>query len=117
MNLTKKQLRIKKKYRIRKLIYGTAKRPRLSFYKSNTNLYVQIINDDLQKTLTEASTLKMNDLKSKSNLEAAKKLANVLAPKMKKLNIKNIVFDRNGYIYHGKIKLFAETLRELGIEF
>ncbi len=114
-NIKKTELRLKKKYHIRKKIFGTSKRPRLSVFKSNSNFYAQVINDELGKTIVSSSTLKMKD--SKSNIKTTKLVANELVQKMKKKKVNCVVFDRNGYIYHGKIKAFAEILRKEGIQF
>lgn len=117
MKLTKKDLRCKKKCHIRKKITGTGTIPRLTIFKSNANFYAQVINDEAGRTLASASTLKLTGLKSKSNIEAAKAVANDLAQKMINKKIFNIVFDRSGYIYHGKVKAFADCLRAAGIKF
>ncbi len=116
MKLDKKTARQKKKYRIRKKISGTFLCPRLSVFKSNSNFYAQIIDDDTGRTLASESTLKIKDLESKSNTEAVKVVARNLAKKLNDKKIVNVLFDRNGYIYHGKIKIFAEILREEGIK-
>lgn len=117
MNKIQQSKRIRTKYKIRKTIFGTASCPRVSVFKSNSNFYAQVIDDENSRTLASSSTLKMKDLKSKSNIEAAKAVAEDLAKKMFTKKIDNIVFDRNGYIYHGKIKAFADILRDSGIKF
>ncbi|ATG97186.1 50S ribosomal protein L18 [Mesoplasma lactucae] len=117
MKHTKAEQRKRRHYRVRNKISGTATKPRLNVFKSNTNFYAQIIDDTTGKTLVSASTLKLNDLKSKSNIEAAKAVANELAKEAKKANITEVVFDRSGYLYHGKVKAFADTMRENGIKF
>ncbi|BDV02622.1 MAG: 50S ribosomal protein L18 [Candidatus Hepatoplasma vulgare] len=111
----RKDARQLKRYRIRKKISGTVERPRISVFKSNKYFYVQIIDDVNGKTLASSSskTLKLKDL----NIETATKVGKDLVRKMKELKIENVVFDRSGYIYHGKIKAFCETLREEGIKF
>ncbi len=112
--LSKKDARIRRHYRIREKIQGTNERPRLSVYKSNKALYVQLINDIDSKTIASSST---KSLKLKgNNIENSKKVGKDIAKKIKKLKIKEIVFDRGGYIYHGKIKAIAETIREEGIK-
>ncbi len=117
MTFDKRKNRQTKKYKIRRNIFGTPTCPRISVFKSNSNFYVQVVDDVNQRTLASASTLKMNNLKSKSNIEAASKVAIDLAKKMEIKKIDNVVFDRNGYIYHGKVKIFAEILRKSGIKF
>lgn len=111
----RKDARKIKRYRIRKKIIGTTERPRVSVYKSNRYFYVQVIDDLSGKTLASSSSKKLN-LKN-LNIESSIKVGKDLAKKMKKLKIENVVFDRGGYIYHGKIKAFCETLREEGIKF
>ena len=103
--------RDRRKFRIRKKISGTAEIPRLSVYKSLSTLYAQAINDDEGMTLVASMT------KSKKSVEEAKKLGVEFAEKAKAKKISKIVFDRNGFAYHGVIKAFAESLREQGIEF
>lgn len=103
-----------RKYRIRKKISGTNEKPRISVFKSNTNFYVQIIDDNEGKTIISSST---KSLKLKSNnIDSVLKVASDIAKKMKTKKINNAVFDRSGYIYHGKIKAFCEKLREEGIK-
>ncbi len=112
---TKEQARKIRHYRVRAKIAGTSERPRVNVFVSNSNFYAQIIDDNEGKTLVSSSTLtlKLNG----SNIENAKKVASDLAKKANEKNIKNIVFDRGGYLYHGKVKAFAEILRENGLEF
>ncbi|QVK09556.1 50S ribosomal protein L18 [Mycoplasma mycoides] len=116
MKFTKAEARKRRHFRVRQKVVGTAERPRLNVFKSNTNFYAQIIDDTKGVTLVFASTLKM-DLKSKSNTLAAQKVAEEIAKKALAANITQVVFDRNGYLYHGKIKAFAETARENGLKF
>jgi len=116
MKFTKSQARKRRHFRVRKKVSGTASRPRLNVFKSNTNFYAQIIDDTTGKTLVSASSLKM-DLKSKSNTEAAIAVAKEIANKAKAAKISEVVFDRNGYLYHGKVKAFGEAARESGLKF
>jgi large subunit ribosomal protein L18 len=106
--------------RIRKKVAGTAGRPRLCVYRSLNNVYAQIIDDTKGATLIAASTLE-KDLKAekghKGNIEAAKKVGVLLAKKATAAGIKQVVFDRSGYRYHGSIKALAEGSREGGLEF
>jgi len=108
------EMRQKRHLRIRKHINGTPDRPRLNVYRSNTALYVQIINDEAQTTLTSANT---KALKLNGNLEGATALGKAIAEKALKLGIKKVVFDRGGYLYHGRIKALAEAARAAGLEF
>ena len=103
--------------RVRKKISGTAECPRLCVYRSNTNLYAQIIDDVAGNTLVSCSTLD-KDVKTKhANKEAAKEVGTLIAKKAIEKNIKTVVFDRGGYIYHGVVKELAEAAREAGLEF
>ena len=113
----RKMERARRHARVRRKISGTAERPRLCVYRSNTNLYVQIIDDVAENTLVAASTLD-KDIKTKhANKEAAKELGTLIAKKAAEKNIKTVVFDRGGYIYHGVVKELAEAAREGGLEF
>ncbi len=103
--------------RVRTKISGTEKRPRLCVYRSNTNLYVQIIDDVAGKTLVSASTLDKEVKTKHSNKEAAKEVGTLIAKRAKEAKIKEVVFDRGGYIYHGVVKELAEAAREGGLEF
>lgn len=108
------EMRQKRHLRIRKHINGTPDRPRLNVFRSNTALYVQIIDDVAQTTLTSANT---KELKLNGNLEGATALGKAIAEKALKLGIKKVVFDRGGYLYHGRIKALAEAARAAGLEF
>ena len=103
--------------RVRTKISGTAERPRLSVFRSNTGIYVQIIDDVAAKTLVSASTLDKEVKTKASNIEAAKEVGTLVAKRAIEKNIKEVVFDRGGYIYHGKVKALAEAAREAGLEF
>lgn len=116
MKFTKQEARKRRHFRVRKKIAGTPARPRLNVFKSNTNIYTQIIDDTTGTTLVSASTLKM-DLKGKSNIQAATALGQEIAKKAQAANITDVVFDRGGYQYHGKIKAFADAARENGLKF
>lgn len=113
--IIRSKARAKKHLKIRKRISGTASRPRLTVFKSNKNIYAQIIDDVTATTLVAASTLA--DKIEGKNLEAAAKLGEVLASKAKEAGITTVVFDRSGYIYHGKVKALADACRENGLEF
>lgn len=103
--------------RVRTKISGTAERPRLSVFRSNTGIYVQIIDDVAAKTLVSASTLDKEVKTKASNIEAAKEVGTLVAKRAIKAGIKTVVFDRGGYVYHGKVKALAEAAREAGLEF
>ena len=103
--------------RVTEKIFGTSECPRLCVFRSNTNIYVQIINDETGSTLVSASSLD-KDLKIKNNnIEAATKVGESIAKKAIKAGIKKVVFDRGGYMYHGRVKALAEAARENGLEF
>ncbi|ATZ17019.1 50S ribosomal protein L18 [Williamsoniiplasma luminosum] len=116
MKFTKQEARKRRHFRVRKKVTGTAAKPRLNVFKSNTNFYAQIIDDVRGVTLASASTMK-STLKSKSNIEAAVAVANEIAKKAQELKIEEVVFDRGGYQYHGKVKAFADAAREAGLKF
>ncbi|MCI8641563.1 MAG: 50S ribosomal protein L18 [Clostridia bacterium] len=113
----RKMERNRRHLRVRRKVSGTQERPRLCVYRSNTNLYVQIIDDVNQTTLVSSSTLD-KDIKTKyANKEAAKEVGAMIAKKAKAKNIETVVFDRGGYIYHGVVKELAEAAREGGLKF
>ncbi len=103
--------------RVRKKISGTADRPRLCVYRSNNNLFVQVIDDVQGTTLVSASTLDKEVKVKHSNKEAAKEIGTLIAKRAMDKNIKTVVFDRSGYVYHGVIKELAEAAREAGLVF
>lgn len=105
--------RIQRRCRIRSKIFGTAKRPRLSVYRSNKFIYAQLVNDEQGKTLISASTLKSNN----QSISTASQVGQTIAQKALKLGIKIVVFDRGGYKYHGQIKAVADGAREAGLKF
>ena len=109
--------RVRRHKRVRTKISGTAECPRLCVYRSNTNLYVQVIDDDKQTTLVSASTLDKEIKTKKANKEAAKELGALIAKRAKDKGIETVVYDRGGYIYHGVVKELAEAAREGGLKF
>lgn len=113
----RKMERTRRHIRVRRKISGTADRPRLCIYRSNTNLYVQIIDDVAGNTLVSASTLDKEVKTKHANKEAAKELGTLIAKKAADKNIETVVFDRGGYIYHGVVKELAEAAREGGLKF
>jgi large subunit ribosomal protein L18 len=110
-----KEKRLKRKKRVRAKIFGTKERPRLSIFRTNQHFYAQIVDDEEGKTLIGVNSLQFKE--KLTNKEKVMKVAEVLAEKAKEKGIKKIVFDRNGFSYKGRIKIFAEKLRELGLEF
>ena len=103
--------------RVRTKVQGTSMKPRLCVFRSLTNIYAQLIDDEKQVTICTVSTLD-KEIKAKgSNIEAATEVGKVIAERAKKAKINTVVFDRNGYIYHGKVKALADAAREAGLEF
>jgi large subunit ribosomal protein L18 len=119
MSLNKEAARKRRKIRIRKKVNGTAERPRLVIFRSNAHLYVQLVDDVAGNTVAAASTLALNRAGGalKSNKDSAVKVGQEIARLAKEKNIEAVVFDRNGYIYHGRIKALADGAREAGLKF
>lgn len=117
MALSKLQRRTRIRKRIRKIIEGTAERPRLSVYRSNKEIYAQLIDDKKGETIIGVSSLKNDELKNIPKIEQASKLGQELAQKAQEKGVSEVVFDRNGYLYHGRVKAFAEAAREGGLKF
>ena len=115
---SRNSMRISRHQRIRKTLMGTSAIPRLCVFRSNTGIYAQIIDDETRTTICSASTLD-KDLKIKngSNVEAAKVVGKAIADKAKKAKITKVVFDRGGYLYHGRVAALADAARENGLEF
>ena len=118
--IDKNKIRKRKHVRVRKKISGTAECPRLCVYRSNAHIYAQIIDDEAQTTLASASTLD-KEIKGSvsvgSNIEAAKAVGKLIAERAAAKDIKVVVFDRGGYLYHGRVQALAEAAREAGLEF
>lgn len=114
MTTKKEQRRIKIKYRIRKRVNGTAERPRLSVFRSNKQIYAQVINDITGTTLASASSLGLEKMPKK---EQAQKVGALIAEKAKAAGIETVVFDRNGYLYHGRVQELADAARKGGLNF
>ena len=114
MTTKKEQRRIKIKYRVRNKISGTAARPRMSVFRSNKQIYVQIINDETGTTLAAASSLGLEAMPKK---EQAAKVGEAIAKKALEAGIETVVFDRNGYLYHGRVKEVADGARNGGLKF
>jgi large subunit ribosomal protein L18 len=116
--LDKNKVRKKRHARVRMKVSGTAARPRLSVYRSNKNIYAQLIDDEKGVTIASASTLdKELGLESSGNVEAAQKVGELIAKRAVEKGVKSVVFDRGGYLYHGRIQALAEAARENGLEF
>jgi large subunit ribosomal protein L18 len=120
--LSRREKRLRRHKRIRKKVFGTPDRPRLAVYRSLHHFYAQIIDDTNGTTIVSASTLdpeyvKLAGKRGGKSIEAAQKVAEVLVKKALEKGVKRVVFDRGGFIYHGKIKAFADKCRELGLEF
>ena len=112
--------RQKIKYRIRKKIIGTAERPRLVIFRSLNNIYAQLVDDINGKTLHSVSSVSKeleSESKGKAKMEKSKLVGKRIAEMALQNNIKKVVFDRNGYLYHGRVKAIADTARESGLEF
>ena len=117
---SRQKVRVKKHMRIRNRLSGTTERPRLAVFRSNNHMYAQIIDDTVGNTLVAASTLEKSvkaELEKTNNVDAAAYLGKVIAEKALEKGIKEVVFDRGGFIYHGKIQALAEAAREAGLEF
>ena len=115
--VNKKAMRLKRHVRVRGKISGTAECPRLNVFRSNANIYAQIIDDVNGVTLVSASTLDKEFEGATGNKEAARKVGKLVAERAKAKGIDTVVFDRGGYIYHGRVAELAEGAREGGLEF
>ncbi len=116
--VSRNEMRVERHKRIRKTLSGTAERPRLNVFRSNANITAQIIDDEKGVTLVSASTREKElNIKNGGNVEAAKLIGAEIAKRAKKEKIEKVVFDRGGYLYHGRVKALAEAARENGLEF
>ena len=115
--VNKNAMRLKRHVRVRGKVSGTPERPRLNVFRSNANIYAQIIDDVNGVTLVSANTLEKEFEGSTGNCEAAKKVGTVLAERAKAKGIEEVVFDRGGYVYHGRVAALAEGAREGGLQF
>jgi large subunit ribosomal protein L18 len=113
---TSRQLRARRHKRVRKHLVGTAKRPRLVVFRSNRGIAAQLVDDGAGKTLAAASSLNVRNAKGTKSDQAAA-VGKLLAENAKKAGVKSVVFDRGGYLYHGRVKALAEAAREGGLEF
>lgn len=117
---SRSEVRVKKHVRLRNRFTGTAERPRLAVFRSNNHMYAQIIDDTARKTLVSASTLEKDvkaELEKTNNVGAAALVGTVIAKRAIEKGIKAVVFDRGGFIYHGKVQALADAAREAGLEF
>ena len=117
---SKSDLRLKKHYRLRNRLGGTAERPRLAAFRSNNHMYAQIIDDTVGNTLVSASTLEKGvreELEKTNNVDAAAYVGTLIAKRALEKGIDKVVFDRGGFLYHGKIAALAEAAREAGLQF
>ncbi|AVX21791.1 MULTISPECIES: 50S ribosomal protein L18 [Carboxydocella] len=118
--IDRREIRRKKHLRVRKKVVGTAERPRLAVYRSLNHIYAQIINDETGTTLVAASTVEpaiRSQVKYGGNVEAARVVGKAVAEKARAAGITKVVFDRGGYLYHGRVKALADAAREAGLEF
>lgn len=113
----KNRKRLKRKIHIRKRVRGTASRPRLTVFRSNCNLYMQVIDDAAGHTLAAISTLEKEFAALKPTVSDAEKLGEAMGARLKEKKITRVVFDRNGYLYHGVVRALADGTRKAGIEF
>jgi len=120
MPKTQSEKRERRKHSIRKKVSGTAERPRLTVFRSSKHIYAQVVNDDLHQTIATASTLDeqlVPQLAGLKKSEKAKKIGAAIAERLKAKGIDKVVFDRNGYIYHGRVMALADAAREAGLKF
>ena len=115
--INKKAMRLKRHIRVRGKVSGTAERPRLNVFRSNANIYAQVIDDVNGVTLVSANTLEKEFEGATGNCEAAKKVGLAVAERAKAKGIETVVFDRGGYVYHGRVAALAEGAREGGLQF
>ena len=109
--------RLRRKTRIRRNLSGTAERPRLTVFRSNNHIYAQLIDDVAGSTLASTSTLKLDIEGHKSNIAAASEVGKAIAAAAKEAGVTSVLFDRNGYKYHGRVKALADAAREGGLAF
>ena len=116
--VSRNEMRVARHARVRAKVVGTPEVPRLNVFRSNSNIFAQIIDDENAVTLVSASSIdKELKIENGSNVEAAKKVGELLASRAKKANITKVTFDRGGYLYHGRVEAFADAARENGLEF
>lgn len=113
----KKQKRIRRHIKIRKMLKGTKDRPRLCVFRSNQHIYAQLVDDDSAKILASVSDIKLKSKKGQKKFDIAKEIGKLIAKKAKEAKIEKVVFDRAGILFHGRIKALAEGAREEGLKF
>jgi len=114
----KNEARVKRHLRVRKKIVGTAERPRLNIFRSSKHMYAQIIDDTRGVTIVSASTVdKGAKVENGGNIEAARQIGTLIAQRAKEKGIEKVVFDRSGYLYHGRVQALADAAREAGLDF
>lgn len=116
MALSKLERRTRIKHRIRKIVSGTATKPRLSVFRSNKEIYAQLVDDVNGVTIASVSS-RDKDIKASSKAEAATAVGRAIAEKATKAGVGTVAFDRNGYLYHGRVKVLADAAREAGLKF
>jgi len=120
---TKEDRRDRIKYRIRRRVRGTGERPRMTIFRSVAHMYVQVVDDDTGQTIAAASTVDpavkgaLANEATGGNIEGAKAIGRTIAARLIEKGVKQVVFDRNGFLYHGRVKAVAEAAREAGLEF
>jgi large subunit ribosomal protein L18 len=120
MGLERAEQRRTRRARVRRKVRGDAERPRLSVYRSLHHIYAQVVSDETGRTLVAASTVSptfRDEIKSKSGVTAAKLVGKVVAERCREAGINEVVFDRNGFLYHGRVKALADAAREAGLKF
>jgi large subunit ribosomal protein L18 len=120
MSLERSEKRHTRQARVRRKVRGSTERPRLSVYRSLHHIYVQVVSDETGHTLVAASTMSPSlrlELKSKSGVTAAKLVGRTVAERCREAGIREVVFDRNGFLYHGRVKALADAAREAGLKF
>ena len=112
-------VRLKRHFRVRKRVHGNEERPRLNIFRSNQNIYAQVINDEIGHTLAAASSLDvtLKDASNGGNVEGAKAVGKLIAERAVAAGVTKVVYDRGGYLYHGRIAALAEAAREGGLDF
>ena len=117
IKISKNEIRERVHERIRRKLKGTTERPRLAVFRSVSHIYAQVIDDSNGTTVVAASSIEKTGLKSGGNIAAAKEIGKRVAERAKEKGIAKVVFDRGGYLYHGRIKALADAAREAGLEF
>ncbi|MDH3605387.1 MAG: 50S ribosomal protein L18 [Acidimicrobiia bacterium] len=115
--MSRRQARDRRHRRVRKKIHGTANRPRLAVYKSNRYIYAQIIDDEVGRTLAAASSAEKSVAKKTLTVDSAAEVGKLLAKRASDANVTEVVFDRGGYPFHGRVKALADAVREAGVKF